>query len=86
MKLAHDKVPHRPTYNSNSVFLYLFLAKPGLSPLALGESGVFPFCNQREALPGECPIASFKKKLAYISAMTSYLRGLVVSVSSVPTS
>ena len=85
MELAHDKVPHRPTYNSNSVLLVPFLAKPGLSPLALGESGVFPFCNQREALPGECPIASLKK-LAYISAMTSYLRGLVVSVPSVPTS
>ena len=62
MKLAHYKVPYRPTYNSNSVFFNTFLAKPGLSPLALGESGVFPFCNQREALPGECSIASLKKK------------------------
>ena len=84
MKLAHDKVPTAPP-TIQIPFFIPFLAKPGLSPLALGESGVFPFCNQREALPGECPIASLKK-LAYISAMTSYLRGLVVSVPSVPTS
>ena len=79
MKLAHDKVPH---LQFKFRFFIPFLTKRGLSPLALGESGVFPFCNQRKALPGEYPISSLKNWLT----MTSYLRGLVVSVPSVPTS